>query len=87
MEPDKDFAVQMDKRALRKEVRARRMALILVTLLTVLCAVAAVCMLAKAVCIVNDGGSLADSSADDRNGHRTACLPCWQDGCFQRSRP
>jgi len=58
MEPDKDFAGQMDKRALRKEVRARRMALILVTLLTVLCAVVAVCMLVKAVCIVNDGDHL-----------------------------
>ncbi len=58
MEPDKDFAVPMDKRAMRKAVRARRMALILVTVLTVLCAAAAVCMLVKVVCIVNDGDHL-----------------------------
>lgn len=48
-------AVSADKRKKRRAVRARRAAFLLVALLIVLCTAAAIGMLAKAICIVNDG--------------------------------
>lgn len=48
-------AVSADKRKKRRAVRVRRAAFLLAALLIVLCTAAAIGMLAKAICIVNDG--------------------------------
>lgn len=46
------------KRTKRQKVRKRRMAFLLVTLLTVICVAIAICMMVKAVFIVNEGDHL-----------------------------
>lgn len=55
--PEITFSTK-SKRTKRQKVHTRRMAFLLVTLLTVICVAIAICMMAKVIFIVNEGDHL-----------------------------